>query len=176
MPDFPGLSSPLPQNTTPYKRASPAVPPTRVVGLGLKKKKNPRRAQYARQHSRGERNRAIHSRQRKTPATEPRAARAKPQKWSSNHNGRKGPNRDARCRDRPIRAQEPTAQGGRDLDSSSLPYPRSTRGRLLPYKVLFFRGACWRSRVPTGAGAVPLGQWPTQSPRGQKPTVRRLRL
>ena len=41
MPDFPGLSSPLPQNTTPYKRASPAVPPTRVVGLELKKKKKP---------------------------------------------------------------------------------------------------------------------------------------
>ena len=73
MPDFPGLSSPLPQNTTPYKRASPAVPPTRVVGLELKKKKNPRRAQYARQHSRGERNRAIHSRG-KTRHRAPRGA------------------------------------------------------------------------------------------------------
>ena len=154
MPDFPGLSSPLPQTTTPYKRASPAVPPTRVVGLELKTKTKKTHGghnmhQYARQHSRGERNWAIHARQSKTPVTEPRAARAKPQNWSSNLNGRKGPNRDARCRDRPIRAQEPTAQGGRDLDSSSLPHPRRTRGRLLPYKVLFFRGACWRSRVPS---------------------------
>lgn len=106
-------------------------------GAGIKKKKNqkPKKIhgghnmhQSARKHPRGERNRPIHARQRKTPATKPRAARAKPQKWSSNLNGRKGPNRDARCRDRPIRAQEPECPRRAGL-RFQLPPPPSPHSR-----------------------------------------------
>lgn len=142
-----------------YKRASPAVPPTRVVGLELKNKnqKNSTEGTIC-TNLRGS-TPAVRETGQCTPG---RGKHPPPSPARRGQSHKSGVQISTVARD-PIvtlaaetgqsERRSRTARGGRDLDSSSLPHPRRTRGRLLPYKVLF-------SAVPAGGVEFLTEQWP----------------